>query len=289
MAWRVPQPVATAVSCAVALAATGLLAFDWPVARTVDVKSLSGFVQLSAHHDVLSAANSIANVATPLAYVLGGGLLVIVALTRQLPRLAVGIPVTMAAATATTEILKHLSADPRHVPILGDNQIGAASWPSGHATATMTLVLCAIVVVPPAWRRVAAVLGVAVALVVSYTALILAWHFPSDVLGGLLVAGSWTWLMLAVAGPEGPPNIRSGGWATAVPQWAVPVSLAGLGAAATLVTGLLGHDRASNGTTMAATAMMIAVLVGSLAGGLLLTLGAAARTPAASGRRAISG
>ena len=129
--------------------------------------------------------------------------------------------------------------------------------PSGHATATMTLVLCAIVVVPPAWRRVAAVLGVAVALAVSYTALILAWHFPSDVLGGLLVAGSWTWLMLAFAGPERLPNMRSGGRPAAVPQWAVPVSLAGLGVAATLVTRLLGHDRASNGTTMAAAAMLI--------------------------------
>src|SRR5437764_3057436 len=42
-----------------------------------------------------------------------------------------------------------------------------------------------------------AVLGALFAAAVAYAILIIAWHFPSDVLGGFFVAA--TWVLLAVA------------------------------------------------------------------------------------------
>ena len=81
---------------------------------------------------------------------------------------------------------------------VGVTQVGAASWPSGHATRR---------------RRARAVRGArgarsacdprlrcsasAFALAVGAALLIRAWHMPSDVIGGYLLAALW--MALAVA------------------------------------------------------------------------------------------
>jgi membrane-associated phospholipid phosphatase len=101
----------------------------------------------------------------------------------------------MALAPLTAEVLKPLLAHP-HARV-GGVSIGAASWPSGHATAALTVVLCTVLVVPQRLRVLAATLGGAYALAVGCSLLILAWHMPSDVLGGYLVATLW--MALAVA------------------------------------------------------------------------------------------
>ena len=73
-----------------------------------------------------------------------------------------------------------------------------ASWPSGHSTAAAALVLCAVLVSPARLRPLVAALGGMFALAVGCSLLILAWHMPSDVLGGYLLAALW--VALAVAG-----------------------------------------------------------------------------------------
>src|SRR5918911_585475 len=74
----------------------------------------------------------------------------------------------------------------------------AREYPVGRfrdaATAAMTLALCGVMVTPPRLRPSAAALGGGFAVAVSYSILMLAWHFPSDVLGGFLVAALWTLL-----------------------------------------------------------------------------------------------
>ena len=101
----------------------------------------------------------------------------------------------LSLAPLTAETLKPLLAHP-HVQI-GLAHIDAASWPSGHATAAAALVLCAVLVVPARLRPLVTGLGVAFAAAVGCSLLILAWHMPSDVLGGYLVASLW--MALAVA------------------------------------------------------------------------------------------
>jgi len=101
----------------------------------------------------------------------------------------------MSLAPFTAETLKPLVAHP-HVE-LGALQVGAASWPSGHSSAALALAMSAVLVAPPRLRVPVAILGGAFALAVGCSLLILAWHMPSDVIGGYLVATFWTALAVA--------------------------------------------------------------------------------------------
>ncbi|MEA2321086.1 MAG: hypothetical protein QOD81_936, partial [Solirubrobacteraceae bacterium] len=150
------------------------------------------------------------------------------------------------------------------------DQVGDAAWPSGHATAAMTLALCAVLVAPPAMRAVTALAGGAFAAAVGYSVIVLAWHYPSDVLGGFLVAGAWAALAVAVLRVvEKRP--------AAEPTAAVSPALVGAGvaaAAAALMLALLALPRetvafyASERPTLIAGALVIAALAGALSAGL---------------------
>jgi hypothetical protein len=61
----------------------------------------------------------------------------------------------------------------------------------------MTLALCGVLVAPAAWRTVTVLVGWGFAAGMGYALLVLSWHYPSDVLGGYLMAGMWTLLALA--------------------------------------------------------------------------------------------
>jgi membrane-associated phospholipid phosphatase len=58
-------------------------------------------------------------------------------------------------------------------------------------------VLCAVLVAPARSRALVATLGGIYALAVGCSLLILAWHMPSDVLGGYLVAALWMAIVVA--------------------------------------------------------------------------------------------
>jgi membrane-associated phospholipid phosphatase len=105
------------------------------------------------------------------------------------------VAIVMAFAPLSAETLKPLLAHPHAAA--GAVRIGAASWPSGHATAALTVVLCAALVAPSRLRPLVGGLGGIFALAVGCALLILAWHMPSDVLGGYLLATLW--MAVAVA------------------------------------------------------------------------------------------
>jgi membrane-associated phospholipid phosphatase len=102
----------------------------------------------------------------------------------------------LAVAPLSAELLKPLLAQP-HAEV-APLYITDASWPSGHATAATALVWCALLVAPAERRRVIAMVGVVFLGAVGLALLVLAWHMPSDVLGGYLLATMWA--ALAVAG-----------------------------------------------------------------------------------------
>jgi hypothetical protein len=136
--------------------------------------------------------NRIARLCDPQHYVFLAAIPVIVALIRRRPQVALMLAAVLLAANETTQLLKPLLAAPRDIVYW--NPIGTASWPSGHATAAMTLALC-MVIAAPARRRPAVGAAMAVfAIAVSYSFLELGWHYPSDVFGGFLVAAMWTLL-----------------------------------------------------------------------------------------------
>jgi undecaprenyl-diphosphatase len=198
MSDRARHALLAAGVCAAALLIVGLAAFQWPLARAHDANSLAGFRALAFDARIDTAANWIADAANPLPYVLFGVAFVAVALARRRPRLALAVPIVMGAASATTELLKHLG-QVRYAAALGPyDQISVPSWPSGHATASMMVALCAVLVSPPLLRPLAGLLGSGLVLAVSYSILILTMHFPSDVLGGFFVAGTTMSLTLAM-------------------------------------------------------------------------------------------
>jgi membrane-associated phospholipid phosphatase len=291
---RARKAVLAAAGFAAALLITGLVAFEWPLASSDDAKILAGFRALAFSPRIDTVANWIAEAATPLPYVLLGAAFVCVALARRRPRLALAVPVAMAAASGTTELLKQ-AGRVRLAAALGPyDQISVPSWPSGHATAAMMVALSAVLVSPPLLRPLAALLGSALAVAVSYSILILTLHYPSDVLGGFLVSGTWMSLTLAALWSserrlvpqhsidEGAAGLRSA---------LAPAALAAAGLAAAVVTGLVvsTHVHASGSLLVGASA--IAIIATAMTGGLVVALRPrreAQRQAAAGSRRSMS-
>jgi membrane-associated phospholipid phosphatase len=183
-----------------AAAGVVLLAVTWYAAhyialgRSVDASVLRGFADLTRPR-LDRLANFIAGLCDPSRYVFLAAAPVIVALIRRRPRVAAMIALVLLCANETTQLLKPLLAGP-HDYVQGV-PLGEHTWPSGHATAAMSLALCSVIAAPPRRRPVVAAAMAAFAIAVSYSFLELAWHYPSDVLGGFLVAGTWTLLGVA--------------------------------------------------------------------------------------------
>jgi membrane-associated phospholipid phosphatase len=181
--------------CAAALTLTWVVAALVPATHVKDAVALYDFTLLGGPR-LDDLANALLHLLDPLLYTLWGVLLIAVALRRGSPRLALAVGLVLGLAPLTAETLKPLLAHP-HARI-GGSEITAASWPSGHATAAMALVLCAVLVAPQRLRPTVALLGAMFAAGVGFSLLLLAWHLPSDVAGGYLLGTLWT--ALAVAG-----------------------------------------------------------------------------------------
>lgn len=169
---------------------TWFLAFHVGVFRRADLSILGGFEDLHRPR-VDPIASFVANLCNPQPYAYLAAAPVLLALGRRRPRVALAIVAIVFGANLTTQLLKPLLAEHR-AAIGPEMPIGAASWPSGHATAAMSLALCSVLAAPSRLRPVVSALGAAFAVAVSYSFLTLGWHYPSDVFGGFLVATAWT-------------------------------------------------------------------------------------------------
>lgn len=162
--------------------------------RHADASVLNGFVGLGRPR-LDRVTNAIAGLCDPQRFVFLATIPILVAFLRGRPRVAVTLAVILLCASETTELLKPLLSGPRD-PVAGVS-LSDASWPSGHATAAMSLCLCWVIAVPSRLRPAVAAVMAAFAVAVSYSFLELGWHYPSDVLGGFLVATVWSLLGIA--------------------------------------------------------------------------------------------
>ena len=188
-------PMFAAAACLVAMAFVWTVAELVPAGRVRDAALLGDFVRQNNSAAREEVANFLIHLLEPSRFIVWAAIVVAVALVRQRAWLALAVAAAMGLAPLTAEILKPLLAR-THLGA-GATQIGAASWPSGHATAAAVLVLCAILVSPPRARPIVALIGGMYVLAVAVSLVVLAWHMPSDVIGGLLVAALWTSLALA--------------------------------------------------------------------------------------------
>jgi membrane-associated phospholipid phosphatase len=143
-------------------------------------------------------ARPIADLGNPVPQVLLliAGVAVALACGRRKPALA-GVLLVI-GADLTTVLLKHALAAPRPDPVLGWAQVGEDSFPSGHATAAFSMAVAWLIFVPPRWRRITAIVGALASCAVAAAVVVLRHHFPSDVLGGLLVVAAWAFGLCAV-------------------------------------------------------------------------------------------
>jgi membrane-associated phospholipid phosphatase len=272
---RRPQVLlALAALSAIGAATVWFVAFVAPGGRILDAAALRAFAGV-ARAPLEPSIHGVAVLANPLPLMLGGALLVGIAFLRRRPLMAAIVPVVLVAANACTQGLKPALADLRIIDVGHFNRVYPGSWPSGHATASMSLALCLVLVVGPGLRPLAALLGAGYAIGVGYALVALGWHLPSDVLGGYLVAASFTLLgaaalaRLEMRQPAGPPAADRAG---AIPWPAVAASVATLGvlAAVTLVE---HHPELVTLTLRHVQTLLVALGIGIL--GLALTAGLA--------------
>jgi membrane-associated phospholipid phosphatase len=193
--------------CLAGLAATWVVAALVPITHARDATALYDFTRLGRPRvDLL--ANHILRLLEPGLYTVWALIVVGVALARRRLRLALALALVLPLAPLSAEVLKPLLAHPHAYAGLKD--INPASWPSGHATAAMTLALCAVLAAPYALQPLTALLGGAFVMGVGVSLLILAWHMPSDVFGGYLLAGLWVSLAVTILRATEPQRPSAG-------------------------------------------------------------------------------
>jgi membrane-associated phospholipid phosphatase len=248
--------------------------------RQADANILSGFLGLR-RPGLHSLTLGIASLCDPVPFVILAAVPVCIALLRGRPRVAIALVVLIVGANETTEILKPLLSGARDPISAPGVYLSHATWPSGHATAAMSLALAMVIAVPARLRPVVGALMAAFAVAVVYSFLVLGWHYPSDVLGGFEVATTWALFVLGVlwtyearrpSGVRAAPGPRfSLGEALAPPLVLVLCGLA-LAAALTLARPHAVIDYARGHETFVLGAAAIAVLSFACASGLNLML-----------------
>ncbi|MEA2309982.1 MAG: hypothetical protein QOI65_2268 [Thermoleophilaceae bacterium] len=155
---------------------------------------VSGPTWERAHHALHRVVDTI-HVTT---IAVAGLLAVLVALRRKRRDLAGVAVATLIGANVTTALLKPLLA--RTDPLGGEaDRLISGAFPSGHATAAMSLALVAVIVAPRGWRPAVALGAAAYAAAVGVGLVVIFAHYPSDVVGGYMVAGAWATAMAAIA------------------------------------------------------------------------------------------
>ena len=265
--------------------AAGLLFVTWfatfhiGVVQRADQSILQGFSDIGQRNGIRPVANFVANLCSPEPYLYFAWIPMLVAVLRGRPRVAVAIAVILLGANLTTHLLKPLLAEPRPAWLLhGVAQIGAASWPSGHATAAMSFALCAVLAAPARLRPLVAAVGAAFAVAVCYSFLALAWHYPSDVLGGFLVATTWTLLAVGalLALPQRQPAVASvsktPAWRALGPSAAAVIGAGGLALLVALARPHAVVSFARSHEVFVIGAAAIALVALALATGLMLAV-----------------
>jgi membrane-associated phospholipid phosphatase len=206
---RIGAPVAAWIACAGALVMLAIVAYGIDSAQHADATLLA---RLAAHQG--SRAGSLADVVVhlgdPLPLLAMLAVACGIAFWRGRPKEALAAAVVVAGANVTTQVLKIALAHPRYQPVLGADQLGPVAFPSGHATAAASIAIAFLFVVPARIRPVVVAVGACLVAGVGFSVTILAWHYPSDALGGILVAGGWGFAVLAaLRASEGEPRKRA--------------------------------------------------------------------------------
>lgn len=209
MSERVKQPLAACLACLLALAALAPVAFHAGAFQELDARALN---RISAGRDGVpgDVARAIAHLGDPVPQLVLLALACLLAVRFGRPRRAAAAAILVGAANLSAQLLKAALAHPRYQPVLGYFQVGTEAFPSGHATATMAMALAYLLVVPRSWRTPTALVGGIAAILVGGAVVVLHRHFPSDVVGGWLLAGAWFFAVVAALRASRDASVEAG-------------------------------------------------------------------------------
>ncbi|MET8995492.1 phosphatase PAP2 family protein [Amycolatopsis sp. NPDC004169] len=263
-----PAPVSRAASRTAVLAASAAgFALAFVAAYLLFVRTEAG---RGVENGVVRSAQSAGTTvdwAAPLrevdlVVVLGGVAVLIVVLSVVRRRVALAVPalVLLAAPLVVAQLLKLYVLDR---PSTGD-RFGVAShnsFPSGHVSAAMAVLVALAIVLPRRFRRPALVLGGFGVAWVSAAAVALGWHRLSDTVGGCLLVAAVTCAGAAVVSARRPDGDR-------IPL--LPALTGFLAPLALVLTGYAVLSTATSGAAQFVAALVLAAL-SSVAVVLLLT------------------
>lgn len=196
MARNVKAPLAGWFVCTAGLVAVALLAYGSGSVQRLDATVLARFVNGSGPHSN-SLASAITLLGDPPALLLMLALACGIGWARGRPRSVAAAVVVVAGANLTTQIFKLALGHPHARELLGADQLAWDGFPSGHETAVASIAIAFAFVVPKRLLPLVAALGTGLAAAMGWSVLVLNWHYPSDVVGGILVAASWGFAVLA--------------------------------------------------------------------------------------------
>jgi membrane-associated phospholipid phosphatase len=196
MPGRARAALAAAIACAAAFLLLAVLVHRVGAVQHLDAVILLRFLEPGARGGSVAAAVVLLGDLGVLLPLLA--LACAIALACGRPRAALAALAVVAGANLTTQLFKAVLAHPRVQVMPGIDQIAANSFPSGHTTAIASIVVAYLFVVPREWIVTVALGGTVAIAAVGSSVMARSWHYPSDVLGGLLVVGAWGFATLAV-------------------------------------------------------------------------------------------
>jgi membrane-associated phospholipid phosphatase len=194
------NPAAGLLACAAGLAALLLFAY-WVDPFPGWDKDLLLAVRATPRTFANDLAFAVERLVSPLAQIGWTVLAVLLALWLRRPRRALFAVAEVAGTAAIVQLLKIALEHPRFQPGPRDPFFWhpvAKAFPSGSSAGALAIALAFLLVVPRPWRPATAAIGTAFTLAVSAGLLVLDYHYPSDVLGGWLVALGWCFALLVL-------------------------------------------------------------------------------------------
>ncbi len=185
--------------------------------QRLDATAIRGRGEL--HHRGIHAAGRLLTTIDVASLALLGAAIVLVALLRARPRLAVAAGTLIAGSILTTELLKKVLL-PRPDFGVFDGLGRAPTFPSGHTTVAMSLGVGAMFVAPIRWRAWVAALGAVFAAAIGVAVVATAAHRPSDPIGAALVVTAWAAAVAAVLVREDGADDRPSAGSRASPWFA---------------------------------------------------------------------
>ena len=229
---RVRSLVSVAVLAALLLAGVYVVAVRTPWGQRLDATALEGGARVDRPRVERATQSLLTTISVGSVALIGGGI-VLVAIGRGRFHLAIAAALIVAGSDVSAELLKRVILTRPH--LLTSTPFGLHNtFPSGHTTVAMSLVLAAVLVTPRRARGFVAVIGAAYSIGIGEAVLVSGWHRPSDAIGSYLLVMVWATLTAAWLTGSHARLVRRQGSTRAAPPLVSPV-LAAFGAAALAV------------------------------------------------------